>query len=109
LGTLFVFATVAVTYGVAFPIRERIVEALGWPNVPRALLIIPAVAIGFGFWVGVNKVCEAMHISFVKALPDAGGGESPPERSDSSQREASNNPYQSPGVPAGDDEAPAQG
>ena len=66
LGMVFLLLTVAITFAVAFPITWWVAENLGLPIAPCALLVVPIVAIGFGFWAAVYKVCETLGIPLVK-------------------------------------------
>lgn len=66
LGLVLMFVTVLVTFGVAFPITLWITGQLRWGIYPRILLVVPIVAVGFGFWAGMYKLCEVMGIPLEK-------------------------------------------
>ena len=66
LGMILMLLTVLLTFGVAFPITLWITGQLQWGIYPRVMLVIPIVAIGFGFWVGVCVLCEKLGIPIQK-------------------------------------------
>jgi len=62
LGKTMVLVTVLVTLGAAFPITSWTTGQLGWGIYPIVMLIIPVLAVGFGFWVAIFKLCEYLGI-----------------------------------------------
>ena len=66
-----------VTFGVACPITLWITGKLEWGIYPRIMLVVPIVAVGFGFWIGMFKLCEIMGIPLLKDHPVCPGCRKP--------------------------------
>ncbi len=64
LGMLLVLLTVCVTFGITISF------GLSFPNtiqaVPKIVLVVPVVLLGFGFWIAMFKICELLRIPITK-------------------------------------------
>ena len=58
LGKALALLTAAVTFCSAFPFTLWIAGTLGWGIYQRALLVVPVVMLGLGFWVACTTICE---------------------------------------------------
>ena len=64
------------------PVRGRVGLSgaeTGFVPYPRAMLVLPVVAVGFGFWVAMCKLCEILgaHLGKEAHMDSESGGPSP--------------------------------